>query len=227
MYYPSPVINQYMFEYRKNVTSLFEYLQYRRRDDIDTRSLMNVRNQYRINPIEMTNLKNKVWNVYYGDSPDIIQVCPMCKSNTYYKMTTDKYQLNYIIPYSLGSLESQENLILLCSPCTDNMSDMETIFDYEQKVYNRNNCEAIWINQNIMAIDRPLIFVDTTCIPIKGALDAYTEQYRQEMRKDYGRWYQKEIEKKDMIRKGFIPQTSDYLDKAFNEICLMLDRFHL
>ena len=71
-------MQQYMFDYRKNVTNLFEYIQHRRRDDIDVCSLMSARHQYRVNPKEMVDLKRKVWDIYYGSNFDVFQTCPMC-----------------------------------------------------------------------------------------------------------------------------------------------------
>lgn len=222
------MVEQYVFDYRRNVTNLFEYLQHRRRDDIDTRSLMCVHNQYRINSKEMIDLKNKIWNIYYGSNINVFQTCPMCKSSEYNKTDIISYQLNYIIPRSLGGLESRENLILLCSTCTKKMSEMEIIFDYEHKVYNRNNCEELWINKNIIVINRPLLFVDTTCIPIIGPMDIYMEQSRQEMRQNYSDWYRKERERKKLVNNGFVPIIkNDPFNEAFNELCLMLEKFHI
>ena len=222
------VVQRYVFNYREDITSLFKHLQYQRRDDIDTRSLMSVRHRYREDPKNMCDLKRKIWDVYYGSDPNIFQCCPMCKQKSYNKMDIHQYQLNYIIPHSLGGLESQENLILLCTECTENMSEMETIFDYEQKVHNRNNCEALWINQNIISINRPLIYVDTTCIPIKGPMDTYLKQSRQQMRQDYDAWYKKKQERKRLVHDGYIPcDQDDPFNEIFDEICVKLENFHI
>lgn len=222
------VVQRYVFDYRKDITSLFKYLQYRRRDDIDARSLMSARHKYRENPKNMSELKRKVWDVYYGSDLNVFQCCPMCKERTYDRESIDSYQLNYVIPHSLGGLESRENLILLCTQCSDNMSEMETIFDYEQKVYNRNNCEALWINRNIISINRPLIYVETTCLPVKGPMDTYLKQTHEQMRQDYDGWYKKEQDRKQMVQNGYIPRIEDDpFNEIFDEICVMLENFHI